>query len=360
LPRLNNFDLIRLLAALQVFVMHAFTTLGLSMAPIVAEVMDWFPGVPIFFMISGMLIVNSFIRLPTLVQFFQHRALRIFPGLWVCLAISLLLAGWQGDLPSGKSLFLQTAVWAAMQGTFFQFVNFWINPGVTNGVLWSIATELQFYIALPIVVAFGSRFLQGRVRISAMLIASALISAALHQWIASHQEQLLPRLYPTLYASLLANGYLFAIGALAYLWHDKLLPLCRNRFLFFVSVYLALRTLFAVTGTGADAVHTSMWGLLLYPLLGLVIYSLAFSFEGLSHRTLRGNDLSYGIYIYHMPVMYASLHIGWTGMQGLAVVTAGVALLAIGSWYFIERPALGLKQETRFSASEACALGTPR
>ncbi len=59
-------------------------------------------------------------------------------------------------------------------------------------------------------------------------------------------------------------------------------------------------------------------------------------------------------------VMYASLHIGWTGMQGLTVVTAGAALLAIGSWYFIERPELGLKQETRFSASEACALGTPR
>lgn len=59
-------------------------------------------------------------------------------------------------------------------------------------------------------------------------------------------------------------------------------------------------------------------------------------------------------------VMYASLHIGWTGIQGLAAVTAGVALLAIGSWYFIERPALGLKQETRLSAREARALGSQR
>lgn len=330
------------------------------MAPMVAEVVDWFPGVPIFFMISGMLIVNSFVRLPTLVKFFQHRALRIFPGLWVCLAISLLLAGWQGDLPSGRSLFMQTAVWAAMQGSFFQFVNFWINPGVTNGVLWSISTELQFYIALPIAVAFGSRLLQGRVRISAMLIVFALISAALHHWIESHQEQLLPKLYPTLYASLLPNGYLFALGAMAYLWHDKLLPLCRNRFLVFFGAYLALRTVFAVSGMGADAAHTSMWGLLLYPLLGLVIYSLAFSFEGLSHKILKGHDFSYGIYIYHMPVMYASLHIGWAGVHGLAAVTAGVALLAVCSWHFIERPALGLKQEARFSASEARALGTPR
>jgi len=35
LPRLSSFNLIRLLAALQVYAMHAFTTLGLSMAPIV-------------------------------------------------------------------------------------------------------------------------------------------------------------------------------------------------------------------------------------------------------------------------------------------------------------------------------------
>jgi peptidoglycan/LPS O-acetylase OafA/YrhL len=59
-------------------------------------------------------------------------------------------------------------------------------------------------------------------------------------------------------------------------------------------------------------------------------------------------------------VTYAALHIGWTGMQGLAVETADVALLAIGSWYFIERPAPGLKQETRFSDSEARALGSQR
>lgn len=356
--RLNNFDLIRLLAALQVYAMHAVIWLGLSMGPIAAEMMDWFPGVPIFFMISGMLITNSFLRLPTLFQYFRNRALRIFPGLWVCLAISLLLAGWQGDLTS-RSLFLQTAVWAAMQGSFFQFVNFWVNPGVTNGVLWSIATELQFYIALPLVVAYGKRFLHGRVRISMALLAFAAASAAMHQWTVNHQAEMPIRLFPILYASILANGYLFALGVLGYLWQDKLFPLCKGRFLPFMALYLVLRYALYASGVNANQVHASMWGLLAYPLLGLAIYSLAHSFQGLSHRVLKGNDFSYGIYIYHMPVMYASLHMGWKGMHGLAVVTAGVALLATASWYFIERPALRLKQETKLPANDSHALGTP-
>lgn len=355
--RLNNFDLIRLLAALQVFVMHAVAWLDLPMHPIAAEVMDWFPGVPIFFMISGLLITHSFLRLPTLLQFFRHRVLRIFPGLWVCLAISFLLAGWQGDLTS-KSLFLQTAVWATMQGSFFQFVNFWVNPGVTNGVLWSISTELQFYIALPLVVAYGKRFLHGRVRISVALIAFAVASAAIHQWTLSHQADMPPRLFPTLYASILANGYLFALGVLGYLWQDKLFPLCKDRFLPFMAIYLVLRCALYASGVNANQVHASMWGLLAYPFLGLAIYSLAHSFQGLSHKVLKGNDFSYGIYIYHMPVMYASLHMEWKGMHGLAVVTAGVALLAAASWYFIERPALKLKQEAGLFASDSRALST--
>ena len=61
--RYNNFDLIRLLASIQVFVMHAFVHLKLSASPGVAEVLNWFPGVPIFFMISGLQVTYSFVRL---------------------------------------------------------------------------------------------------------------------------------------------------------------------------------------------------------------------------------------------------------------------------------------------------------
>jgi len=357
--RLNNFDLIRLLAAVQVFFMHSVVWLKLPISPMVAEVVDWFPGVPVFFMISGVLVTHSFVRLPTLRQYLRHRALRIFPALWVCLAISFLLAAWQGNL-THSSLFLQTVIWAVMQGSFFQFVNFYVNPGVTNGVLWSIATELQFYIVLPLLISGGSHLFKGKARISVALIALAAASSAFHAWNLSHQAQLLPKLFPIFYASVLANGYLFIFGALAYLWQDRLHHWCQDKFLIFLAIYLIVRSTLFATGIPAYQLHSSMLGMLVYPLLGLVIYSFAFSFQGLSQRILKGNDFSYGIYIYHMPVIYALIHLKIEGASGLALATIAVASLAALSWLFIERPALSLKREEHSPATRHTWIGARR
>ena len=356
--RYNNFDLIRLLASIQVFVMHAFVHLKLSASPGVAEVLNWFPGVPIFFMISGILVTHSFVRLASLKQYFSNRVFRIFPGLWVCLVVSFLFAAWQGDLET-RSLFLKTTIWVGLQGSFFQFVNFWINPGVTNGALWSISTELQFYIALPFVAIYGRRFLRGRVDISVALVLFSVTSAMLHQWTLGNQEELLPKLFPTLYASLLANGYLFALGVLAYLWQDKLLPMCRGKFVVFLAIYVILRLILATRGLSPSMIHGSLWGLVIYPLLGLVIYSFAHSFQGLSRRVLKGNDFSYGIYIYHMPVIYMSLHMQWEGTRGLVVTIGMVAFFAALSWFFIERSALKLRRDVDLPVSELRVQGAP-
>lgn len=341
---LNNFDLIRLIAASQVFFLHAVAVLGLGGAipPTFADALDWFPGVPIFFMISGLLVTQSFVRLPSVVQFFLHRALRIYPGLWVCLVVSLLFAAVQGDLET-RSLFLKTVVWASLQGSFFQFVNFYVNPGVTNGVLWSIATELQFYLALPVMAAVGARYVRSRQSASMLIVILSVCSAALHEWTLANQVELLPRLFPTLYASFLANGFLFAFGVLAYLWSDKLYELFRGRLLLVLGLYAGFRAILYIFGLTSTQIHSSMWCLVVYPLLGLVVWSFAFSLPHLSQRLLKGRDYSYGIYIYHMPVLYVSLHWGVDGLQGLGLAIVTVALMAAASWRWIEQPALQFK-----------------
>lgn len=353
--RSNNFDLIRLLASIQVFFMHAFVPLRLTVSPSVAEVLDWFPGVPIFFMISGILVTHSFVRLASLSRYFRNRVFRIFPGLWVCLAVSFLFAAWQGDL-EGRSLFLKTAIWVSLQGSFFQFVNFWINPGVTNGALWSISTELQFYFVLPFVAIYGRRFLRSRVGVSAVLIIFSVASAMFHQWVLSSQDELLPKLFPTFYASILANGYLFAFGALIYLWQGKLLPVCRGRFVGFLAVYVILRLALVAGGISPAMIHATFFGLVVYPLLGLVVYSFSYSFPGLSQRILNGNDFSYGIYIYHMPMIYMSLHMQLEGAWGLIVTAGLVALFAAMSWIFIERSVLKLKRDVDVPSCESPAV----
>ena len=115
----NNFDLIRLLAATQVAMLHSIEHLEVPIG-------DWklliayVPGVPAFFFISGFLISASWERNPNIRIFFANRFLRIFPGLWAAtlLAVTTLLIFGSGvDIRGNLSTFV---LWFLTQSTIFQ------------------------------------------------------------------------------------------------------------------------------------------------------------------------------------------------------------------------------------------------
>ena len=54
----NNIGMIRTLAALQVCITHSLQWLGVNTSA--TEILELLPGVPIFFILSGVLICNSF------------------------------------------------------------------------------------------------------------------------------------------------------------------------------------------------------------------------------------------------------------------------------------------------------------
>lgn len=78
----NCFNLIRLLAALQVAYGHMIEHFNLNIPEIITDVFWFFRGVPIFFALSGYLIWNSIGRSKTFTQYAQKRFWRIFPELW--------------------------------------------------------------------------------------------------------------------------------------------------------------------------------------------------------------------------------------------------------------------------------------
>src|SRR5262245_53294221 len=88
--RTNNFDLIRLFAASQVVFHHASVHLDAAASGPVWSALEQFPGVPIFFFISGFLISRSYEANSTLREYATNRILRIYPGLWICLAVTTL------------------------------------------------------------------------------------------------------------------------------------------------------------------------------------------------------------------------------------------------------------------------------
>jgi peptidoglycan/LPS O-acetylase OafA/YrhL len=82
-----------------------------------------------------------------------------------------------------------------------------------------------------------------------------------------------------------------------------------------------------------------------YIALCLLTLKLAHTRPALSKTLLDGNDLSYGIYIYHMPIVNFMLFYGFKdtvwSLLIVLMVTVGMAFM---SWKFIEKPSLKLKK----------------
>ena len=90
ISRTNNFDLIRLFAAFQVLILHSTTHLELT-NQVNFYFLDLFPGVLMFFVMSGFLIMSSLDRNPDIRNYITNRILRIFPGLYICSVLTLIL-----------------------------------------------------------------------------------------------------------------------------------------------------------------------------------------------------------------------------------------------------------------------------
>jgi peptidoglycan/LPS O-acetylase OafA/YrhL len=75
--------------------------------------------------------------------------------------------------------------------------------------------------------------------------------------------------------------------------------------------------------------------------LGMWSLSFALSFRGVSHRLLRGLDLSFGLYLFHMLVINSLVELQLGGSSGWILLTYVVtAALALLSWRLVEQPVL--------------------
>ena len=89
-PRNNSLNALRLVFASMVIVSHAWPLGGFGRDPQIGGIAVGRWAVAGFFVISGYLIASSRGRTPFL-TFLWRRFLRIFPGLWVCLLVTVLV-----------------------------------------------------------------------------------------------------------------------------------------------------------------------------------------------------------------------------------------------------------------------------
>lgn len=346
--RPNNFDLIRLLAALQVILFHGMEHLQINPTGVfegISSLAARFPGVPIFFVISGFLVSASYLRNSNLKQYGLSRVLRIFPGLWVCFFIALIsitLVGYWATVSVPLPLF---GLWVGAQMTIGQFFNpdfmRGYGVGVLNGSLWTIPVEVQFYILLPVVYLFIRKQSDQYelVIIGVIFVISFLVHLLLKQAILVDEETILTKLIDV---SFIPHLYMFLFGVLLQHNWERLRPLLAGKAHYWLGGYLVssvvLESVFKLNVTHNNINEISFF------LLSITILSFAYSLPNLSDRILSGYDLSYGAYLYHMVVINAFVHLDLVGLPlYLLLVFAITLLLSIFSWSFVEKRALALK-----------------
>jgi peptidoglycan/LPS O-acetylase OafA/YrhL len=357
----NNFDLIRLFAASQVAVLHVMSYLSHSAywsapqpwAGLIA-LLEMFPGVPVFFFISGFLISRSFERTGSLVDYTRNRVLRIYPALHVCMLVNLLMVWATGYFAIKGVQFPDVLLLYVAKTTFVQFYNpdfmRQFGDGVVNGSLWTVCVELQFYFLTPLLYMAFLR--DHKSKSNAVLIALIIVSLICNRLLYAYQAEYGDSNYWKLArVSFFPWFYMFLTGVLAQRNFEYISGLLRDK-LFFVIVpaYIAYAFLLRYCGF---SFHNDISPLLFFPLVAAILVS-AYAAPTLARRVLHGNDFSYGIYIYHVPFMNMLLYYGYRdSMIHTVVVVAMTLAAAVVSWFVIEQPSLSRKRRTTHAVAPA-------
>jgi peptidoglycan/LPS O-acetylase OafA/YrhL len=333
-PRANALNSFRLALATAVILWHTFPLTGRHLPFAVHQLFSQ-ASVDGFFAVSGFLITSSWLSRPRLGSYFAARALRILPGLWVCLTVTAFVIAPIGVAIQGGSaarlllssapveyVVKNSAVWT-FQVDIGGTPRGIPDPGMWNGSLWTLQYEVLCYIA---VAGLGLVGLLARRWFLPAAMALAVIWAAL----ASYTLDGVP--------TVAQNGARFAVmflaGALLHHFRD-MIPARWS--LVAVSLVVVL-------------VATLLPDYRLVAAIPLA-YAIIVSGALIDNKRFRlRNDLSYGVYIYACPIQQLLVICG-LGILNPIVLTiiAAVATLpfAAMSWFLVEKPAMALKARIR-------------
>ncbi|QRG70107.1 acyltransferase family protein [Brevibacillus choshinensis] len=323
---------------------------------------NWAPGgllgVGIFFVLSGYLITDLLIaqwnkheRLD-MKDFWLRRARRLLPALLILLVVVVAWVTFfkPDHLPSMKGDVPAAILYVSNWWLIFQDVSYFekFGPASPFGHLWSLAVEEQFYLVWPLLLALGLRLIKRRGPLFFITLAAAAISACAMAWMYE------PGLDPSrVYYGTDTRVFALLIGAaLAMVWQSRKLSANISR-----SGRNALDTAGVV---GLAILLAAIWKTNQYDDFlyrgGLVLLSVvsAMVVATLAHPASRFARLmgckplkwlgvrSYGIYLWHYPVIVLTSPAGEQGDAfsiPLAVLQVVICIvIAALSWKYVEEP----------------------
>lgn len=315
-------------------------------------------GVQLFFVLSGFLITGILLdqrrRVEAaetgfwraLVTFFERRAARIWPVMFLTLALV-----W---LAEGRFERREDLIWHAFFGSnilFFLRGEF----GSSLAHFWSLAVEQQFYLIWPFVILFAPyRWLEAIILTAVVVAPLTRLALVSEGYTDFAQYNVLP----------FATSDSLGMGALMALWLR--LPSSdaepRWRLLRWVSGVAAVGLVVAVLSSAPANVAQTAYAVL----FATIVVTAYRGIGGVGGRLLERpalvalGTISYGVYVYHV---FAPRAVGMAlrSFDAPSVLHSGVPLFALSaaltllvatlSWRLMERPILALGHRARPSLS---------
>jgi peptidoglycan/LPS O-acetylase OafA/YrhL len=340
---------------------------------IIVQPMSWlqqqfadggFVGLELFFVLSGFLItallLGEHARSGTVAlgAFYWRRLLRLVPALWFALAAHLVYVrsiGYPDDVGAAHE-------WERLRAAGGFFMNLFAleqpDRAADLSHTWSLAFEAQFYLVWPLLVV---GVLALRRRPGVLLAVNGTLLVAVSVW-----RLLLFEADGWEAAYLRSESHLdgLLVGSLvAIAWVQGWTPERLPRWLLWAGsavtagMLLVLRADQRIAYSGGTTVT-----LLAAALVVLVMATEARQRLGPFGR-LTGllGRYSYGIYLWHYPVMYAvtARTNGFSNLERVAITAAVTTAGVLASRHLVEQPALRLKRRARPADAAAVPARAP-
>jgi peptidoglycan/LPS O-acetylase OafA/YrhL len=323
----NNFDLLRFLLSMTVFLVHLSALAPFPYYDFTTHLNSAL-AVKSFFVISGLLIFKSYENTSSIKKYFAKRFFRIYPA-YIVVMVACLFASLFSCLYSG----IDNIRFKDYFEYFFSnliFLNF-LHPNLpglftenlitsVNGALWTLKIEIIFYASVPIIVLIAKKngYFLTLFTLFCISILYRVIIINLNIPLAHHLLNQFP-----------SQLVFFLAGAMGFYFF--------NFFKKYSYFFLGLTTTFFLIP------NTGWIYFLLEPLflcVLIVYFALLMPYLG---NFAKYGDFSYGIYIIHFPLIQFFVQIGLFNKSPLLAFFLTIFLVLGTSfflWHFVEKPFL--------------------
>ena len=339
---LNNFNLLRLLAAVAVLFSHGEFLYRTQMPVPFAGHSLGSVAVYVFFFVSGYLVTQSWARNPSVLGFTARRVGRIYPGLIVSVVFSVAVVGALMTTWPQADYWRAGLTWANLANNALGLSTVQVLPGVfehnpfaraVNGSLWTIRYELMMYALLVGVSCLGIKLHRQLYLLAVLILGASWLLVMGFDW--PNQPSWFPAWLRELWSArdFTSLGVYFFMGAVV-----AQLDVRGRAALAALGLVGAAALVLASRSASPVLVQLGLW---------VGIPGLTFCLAHLGSSWLRGRphaDLSYGVYIYAFPIQQAitqvSLARGWSLAVCLGLSLLLTVLMAAFSWFCVEKPGI--------------------